>query len=188
LNRLPLSIVDGVRYLPENPNPVSLVRSSDVGSAQSDPCRIIPERPKIGEDDVQSSTNERWRVFHEDESRSNIANNTSELPPESGTLSGQPESSSGNGDILAREAARNDVNNSSPWLCVKRANVIPDRERTKESVVLSLSQDRSGISISFNRANGLPSEEMPSENPSSSACEKSQLIQSLQILRHDTSR
>jgi hypothetical protein len=162
--------------LTDDPDPISFVRSSDVDSAQHVPCRIKPERGQVTEDDVQSSASEYWRVFHEDELRSNFANNASELSPESGAFSRQSESSSGDRDVLAREASRYDINNSSPRLSVKRANVIPDRERTKESVVLSLSQDRCGISISFNRANGLPSEEMSSQDSSSSACEKSQLI------------
>jgi hypothetical protein len=80
---------------------------------------------------------------------------------------------------LAGKAARNDVNNASPRSAVKRANVIPNGERRQESVVLSLHQDACAVVVALDGADGSPSEEMPAENSSTSAREKSQLMHAL---------
>jgi hypothetical protein len=83
---------------------------------------------------------------------------------------------SGNANILAGKAARNHVNNSPPRFSVKGANIIPDRERVENAVILSLDKYACGVWFSLDGANCSPSEQCPCEYSATSACEKSQLI------------
>jgi hypothetical protein len=87
---------------------------------------------------------------------------------------------------LTREAARNDINNASPWRPVKGANVIPDGERLKNSVVLSLAQKPNSEWLPFDGADGSPSKQLAAENSSTSAREKCQLIHSPSLTMHAT--
>jgi hypothetical protein len=77
---------------------------------------------------------------------------------------------------LAREAARNHVNNSAPRLSVKSSHIIPNRERSEASVILPCDKYIAGMFVKFDGANCSPSEEQPPEYSTTSACEKSQLI------------
>jgi hypothetical protein len=79
-------------------------------------------------------------------------------------------------NVLAGKASRYNVNNSAPRLSVKGAYVIPNRERRENFVILSGAQYACGIGFPFNGANGSPSEQLSTENASTSAREKSQLI------------
>ncbi len=96
--------------------------------------------------------------------------------PHSAALSVDSCPFSSNGDVLAWEPARNHVNNTSPWLAVKGPHVIPDGKRLQDSVILSGNKYACGVGVPFDGADGAPSEEFASENPATSACEKSQLI------------
>jgi hypothetical protein len=77
---------------------------------------------------------------------------------------------------LAGKAARNDVNTASPRSAVKGADVIPDRERFKRPVVLTPQQYASCIFVELDGADGSPPKQSPSENATTSAREKCQLI------------
>jgi hypothetical protein len=81
-----------------------------------------------------------------------------------------------NADVLAGKATRYDVNTAAPSVSVKGANVIPNRERGKSSVVLSGQQYAGGVMVSLNGADRAPSKKVAPENASTSAREKSQLI------------
>jgi hypothetical protein len=81
-----------------------------------------------------------------------------------------------NADVLARKTARYDVNNSSPRSAVKGLNVIPNREGREKAVILSGGKYACGVGLPLDSADGAPSEQVSSENASTSAREKSQLI------------
>jgi hypothetical protein len=74
------------------------------------PFRVIPERGKIPENGSHSSSKERCHVFHEHISWSYLANDPSELVPKTGPSSGEPGTFSGDADVLAWEAAADEVN------------------------------------------------------------------------------
>jgi hypothetical protein len=65
------------------PEPVSLVRRSNVGSSQHCPAAVIPERGQVIEDSSESPSNEGWAVFHEDETGSNLAHDPRHVCPHS---------------------------------------------------------------------------------------------------------
>jgi hypothetical protein len=64
---------------------------------------------------------------------------------------------------LAGKPSRNHVNTSSPRSSVKVANVIPDRERRENAVILSGGKNASGVGFPFDGADCSPSKEFPAE-------------------------
>jgi hypothetical protein len=160
----------------ENPDALAFVwRSNGVRSKHS-PLRIVPDRGQVAENSSESPTSESWGVFHEHESRSNLANDPEHFGPKSAALSVKPGSASRDANVLARESARNDVNNSSPGVADKTSNVRPNRENGQRAVVLPLRKNGCAVGIKFNGAHGFPPEEFSPEYSSTSAREKSQLI------------
>jgi hypothetical protein len=153
------------------PESVALMRRSNVGSSQHCPSAVIPERGQVTEDNSKSSSNECWTVFHEDVFGSNLANDPRHVPPHSAALSGDACAFPGDADVLARKAARYDINNSRPWSSVKGLNVIPNRERREKAVILSGGKYASCVRFPFDCADGSPSEQLSGQNSTASACE-----------------
>jgi len=156
----------GVRH---KPKPVALVRRSNIGSSQHCPFAVIPERGQVTEDNSESPSKQSWTVLHKRETGSNLANDARHVGPHPGSFAADARAFSGNADVLAREAARYDVNNASPRPAVKGANVIPYRERRKNSVILSGEQYACGIGLDFDGADCPPSEQVSAENSPTNA-------------------
>lgn len=114
---------------------------------------------------------EHCRVLHEDEARSHFANDAGHLHPESAALAVDSGSKSCGADVLAREAASDDVHQSTPRFSVEGSHIIPDREGFEASVVLAGHEDSSSVVIDFDGADGAPPKEFASEYAASSACE-----------------
>ena len=72
------------------------------------PFRIVPERGKAPEYTIEPSKSESADVFHECVSGSKLANKAGILVPEPGALTRQPSAFTSDGNILARETARDD--------------------------------------------------------------------------------
>src|SRR3954470_1546290 len=102
---------------------------SDAVRSQHEPFRIEPERGQVTEDDVEPANNESCDVFHEDVARSYLANDASEVSPESAALASDPGAVPGVADVLAREAASNAIHEAAPRSAVEGGNVVPDRTR-----------------------------------------------------------
>ena len=160
----------------QNPDSLSQMWSAGVGRRYDTPLRIEPQRGQVSKNNSESPRSERWAVLHVDVAGSNVANHPRKFAPESGAFAVEPVPGAGKADVLAGEAARYDINNAVPWSSVKTAHVSPNRERAEGSIVLSLRQNLCGVGITLNGDNGSPAKEVPSENSSTSACEKSQLI------------
>jgi hypothetical protein len=145
-------------------------------SAEHSPPSIEPHFGQIPENSVESPNNEACRVFHDDVARSNFANDAGHFQPESAFLSVKSGFWPRAADVLTRESSRYHLSNSVPRSSVKRANVIPDREGGQRSVVLTCKQYALAAVVFFDGAHSSPSKEFASENSSTSAREKSQLI------------
>jgi hypothetical protein len=158
------------------PKPVSLVRRPNVGSSQHCPPAVIPERGQVSKDSSESPSTECWAVFHEDVSGSNLANDPRHVSPHPAAGSVDAGSLACNADVLARKTARYDVNNSSPRSAVKGLNVIPNRKGREKAVILSGGKYACGVGLPLDGADSAPSKQVSSENASTSAREKSQLI------------
>jgi hypothetical protein len=76
-----------LRGVGHKPEPVSLVRRSNIGSSHNSPPRVIPERGKVSKDSGKSSMNEHWAVLHEDVAGSYFANHPRHVLPHSAAFS-----------------------------------------------------------------------------------------------------
>ena len=85
------------------PEPVPLVRGTNIASSQHCPPAVIPERGQVTEDSPKSSSKEGWAVLHEDVAGSNLANDPRHVPPHSAAGSVNAGSLAGNADVLTRE-------------------------------------------------------------------------------------
>jgi hypothetical protein len=74
-------------------------------------------------------------------------------------------------DVLAREAARDDIHQAAPWLSVEGLNIVPDGEGFKASVILSGFEDLSGVFVPFDGTDCAPAKQFAAEYASTSACE-----------------
>jgi hypothetical protein len=108
-----------------DPEAVSLVRCANGASRNNVSFRVIPERGQRSENSVGSSSKESCDVFHDDESRSYLANDPSELVPKTGPCSCEANTLSGNADVLAWEAAADDIDAPLAFLWRERPHVFP---------------------------------------------------------------
>jgi hypothetical protein len=146
-----------------DPDPLSKVGSSDIGSSQHSPSSIEPHRGQVSENHSESSNSEHWRVFHERIAWSYFTDDSRHFHPESGALAGDSGALSGGADVLTGKAARNHVNTAAPRSSVKAPNVIPYRERREKAVILSGDKYARGIGVVLDGADGAPAEEVSSE-------------------------
>jgi hypothetical protein len=115
------SVAQGVGT--HKPESFTLMRSADIASSQHCPSTVIPERGQVTEDSSDSPKKDCWAVLHEDDARSNFANDARHVPPEARASTINSGAFAGNADVLTREAPRYHVNNSSPWSAVETGNV-----------------------------------------------------------------
>jgi len=93
-------IVDAVG-VGHKPEPVPLMRRSNVGSSQHCPAAVIPERGQITEHSSESPSKERWAVFHENVAGSNLANDARHVGPHAASLAVNAGAFAGHADVLA---------------------------------------------------------------------------------------
>jgi hypothetical protein len=158
-----------------NPNPLPPVRGATVVCSQHTPLRIVPELGQVSEYASKPSRSEHWAVFHEDESWSYLTNDPRHVPPEPASLPLDAGPLASCADVLAGKAARNDVNTASPWASVKGSDVIPDRERRQDSIVLARNEYVPGVGFALDGADCSPAEEMSTEDAATSAREEREL-------------
>lgn len=80
------SVVVGVGHPGDEPDPLAALRRADVGSGETIPPRIVPERGQISENFSEGTSvadgKQPWDVFQHDVRGSKLAQNSSELGPE----------------------------------------------------------------------------------------------------------
>ena len=94
----------------QEPHAVSLVRRADVASSQHTPACAIPQLGKSRDDGAEPTGTQVRAVLREDKARPNLAHNSEHLEPKSRTGPGKPETATCRADVLAGEAAGNNVN------------------------------------------------------------------------------
>lgn len=145
---------------------------SGVVRSHNTPSASIPAAGKVGEDNGEASLNKSRTVFHEDESRSNLVDDSCHLPPQGRGGAGDPLGVLlDRGNVRTGKAARNDVNTAAPLFAGKGANVIPNEERREKAFILSGEQYAGGVGVALDGANCSPSEEVSSEYASTNARE-----------------
>jgi hypothetical protein len=143
--------------------------------AQHTPLRIETQRGQVPENSTEPPNSEHWGVLHEDVTGSYLANDTSEFRPESGLLPVDAGAFAGAGDVLAGEAAGDDVDVAAPLVPVEGPDVVPDGELGQASVALSGEEYVSSVGINLNSADGAPSKEEPSQDAASASGEQGEL-------------
>lgn len=98
------------RGVPHDKHSVPSVTGADGRSGYAIPERIIPERGQISENRSKPSTKQRWDIFHDDDSGSNLANDSGKLAPESRACAIEARTLACKTEILAWEPAAEDVN------------------------------------------------------------------------------
>jgi hypothetical protein len=153
-----------------NPHALALVGSAGVGSPQHTPARIEPQRGQVSENASEPASSESWGVLHERVPWSYLANDASELRPEPGALAVETGTLAGGTDVLAREAAADDIDVPTPGPAVEGADVVPDRERLEQSVALAGEQHASAVGINLDSADGAPAQQAPSQDAATCPC------------------
>jgi hypothetical protein len=98
----------GVGIPGHDPDAIALMGCANIPGSEHCPFRIEPERGKVSEDKVESSSKEPWDVLSDDVAGSKYANESGELGPEPAFV-GLRESLAGEADGLAGEPAGEDV-------------------------------------------------------------------------------
>ena len=113
-----------------DPDSIPSVRSANGGSGYTMPFSIIPERSDFPEDGIQSARAKGRNIFDDDPARPDFRDDTAVFLPETGTGAAKPGAFAGEADVLAGEAASNDIDDESvqtQTLTGKRADIFVDR-------------------------------------------------------------
>jgi len=154
----------------QNPEPISLVGCAGVVSAQHSPVRIEPHFGQVSENSAKPPRSERWRVLHEDESRSYFIDDSGHLQPEPASLAVESCAFASDGNVLAGESACDDIDESAPGLAVEGAHVVPDWEAREHPVALSLEQHFAAVRFNLDSTDCGMSEKLAAEDASPRSC------------------
>jgi hypothetical protein len=103
---VPYGVADGVGH---HEDAVPLVRGADGGSRYAVPLRVIPARGQLAENTSKPSSQESCNVLQHNDSRSKRANDAEGVEEETGARAVEAGSVAGDGEVLAGEAAADDV-------------------------------------------------------------------------------
>jgi len=101
------------------------MRRSDACSGKNSPATVIPSRGKLVDNAVKSSCADRRDILKEYESGTNFIHESHNLEKKSAALTFQALSSSSNADVLAWEAAEDDVD-PAEHVSAQGAHIVPD--------------------------------------------------------------
>jgi hypothetical protein len=174
-------VLIGVPMAGNDPYPRTLVSCANIGSGKHSPSRMKPQLGQVSKHSPKPPKSESWAILHKREAGSYFANDAGHFPPEPGSFTFDSFSigSACGADVLARESARNHINNASPRSSIKGSHIIPDREGRKASIILAGQKYIAGVGIELDGADGAPSEQFAAEYSATSAREKCQLIHGL---------
>jgi hypothetical protein len=96
-----------------NPESVASVRGTNGGRWYAVPLRVVPARGQVSENSAEPSAKQSCDILHDDKSGSKIANQSGDLAPKSRTLALDPNPRAGVTDVLAGEAAADDIDGNS---------------------------------------------------------------------------
>jgi len=107
----------------DDPDAVAPVRRTNGRSWDNVPLRVIPERGQRPENFTHTSSKQRCDVLHDNVSGSKLANDPSELVPKTGPCAGEPGPFSGVADVLAGEAAADEIDFPVAFFRGERADI-----------------------------------------------------------------
>jgi hypothetical protein len=127
---------------------------------------------QVSENSSKPSSNEHWRVFHEDVSWSYFVHDARHLGPESRPGTGDAGALSGCADVLARKSTAHDIDVPAPRFPVEGSHIVPDWEAWQDSVSLALQECSSAVWLDLHSAHGAMSEKHSAEDSSPCSSKK----------------
>lgn len=159
----------------QTPPPLPQVGSSGIGCGKHKPLRIEPEfgqRPKYS---IQSPASDRWDVFQVDPLGSHFANDSEQFVEQAAPRALEARALAGDGDVLAREPAGDEVDATSPWPPVEGGDVVMDLHLGgKPAFVATCRQHAPAVGINLDGADGPVSEQQRAEQAAAGAREQVQ--------------
>jgi hypothetical protein len=134
-----------------NEDPVPPVRGAEGTSVKTIPNSVVPARGKVPEHDVESASAKGGDVFDEDPRRPDFVDDSVELSPQSRPGPVESGSAAGDGDVLAREPATDEVDGLEQPTAGLGAGVLDVDEPVNVGPVLL--EDFARIRILFNLPN-----------------------------------
>jgi hypothetical protein len=132
-------------------------------SRNNRPLCVIPDSGQVSENSSHSPLKQSCDVFHDDVSRSSVANKARVFHPQSAAASIQPFAGPCCADVLTREAAADNVNPVNVG-CGELADILEDG-----NVGPVLSQDCSAVGIDFAERDGAHSCSLKPETESANS-------------------
>lgn len=158
----------------KDPKTFAAMTRADRGRREHLPFRIEPEIGQSPENDVKPASNKNSHVLHEDVGWLRVANDPEHVEPETRARARQASSVASNADVLAREAAADDVDTLSPGGTVEGSDVVMDREARQRAVLLASLQDRATVGVDLDRADAAVAEQFACQDPTTDASEQVQ--------------
>ena len=147
----PLNVVAlGVGH---NPHSVPKLSGTSVGSRYAVPLRIIPERGQVSENSPHSPSKESCDVFHDDEARSNLVNQSAIVGPEPAACAVKTRSTACATDVLAGKSSSDCIRTDpvcSQLVCGKCSNIVIDGDTQ-----VARCQAGAGLTVVFTERDGL---------------------------------
>lgn len=85
------------------------MRCPGIASAYATPHAIKPDFGQVAENAIETPSDECGHVFHDDEARQKLANDSRELAPQSGASASEPATLPRDRNILTGEAAADEI-------------------------------------------------------------------------------
>ena len=101
------------RGVGNNPDAISDVRGTNGGSWYAVPFCIKPERGQVSKNSVKPPSKQSCDVLHDDVAGSKFANDSGVILPEAAAFALNSDAVAGAADVLAGEAAADDINSNS---------------------------------------------------------------------------
>lgn len=138
------------------------------------PDRIIPHGGKVAEDKAETTRAQVRAVLDEDTGRRYLANDARHVVPEAGFAALDARAFPGRADVLAGEAAGDNVHVAAPGRTVKGADIVPHGEAWQVPFALPLQQPGAWPGSILNSADGAPSKQFPAQDSAADSRKKCQ--------------
>jgi hypothetical protein len=109
-------------------------------------------------------------VFNERVFWADLSDDAGEVGPQSRPSSSDACTLAGARDVLAWEAARDDVDAPAPWSTVEGPHVVPYRESWQTPIPLARKQDATSVFVDLDSADGAKSAGKSAEDASTCPC------------------
>lgn len=168
-----------------NPDPVAAMRGAQVGSRYAVPLRVIPDRGQVTQDDGESAASEDGDVLDNHEAGPKIANESGKMEPEAGPRACNTSVLAGLAEVLAGEAAADDIDGSVPSSklgCVQLRDIV-----VAVNVGPMAGKNCPAVGVDFAEGDGAEAGALEAETEAADSAEEVEDIQSRPMGYHRSS-